>query len=615
MKIVEIQIYGYGQMENLQIKDLADFQVFFGENEAGKSTIMAFIHGILFGFPAKQQSSELRYEPKHNAKYGGKIRIYHDEFGFAVIERVKGKAAGDVKVSLENGTVGGEDLLKELLGNFDKSLFQAIFSFNLHGLQNIHQMKGEEIGRFLFSAGTLGTERLSEAESSLQKELETRFKPNGKKPLINEKLQELHELNRQLKIALAKNEEYDSYITKLEANKKEMEEVHQILSEIQDSTEKLNEWKKIESLVKEELSTKRELSELGEIQFPAQGIERFDRLNQLLLPYNAQIIGVQERIEGLKKELSALQPDEVFLKNESALTTALDQLPLFDQLELEKQQCLTKVQDLKGRLAETLDRLHLPLTEEELLAINTNIYVESEVETITTRGQKLDEWNLELEAAFQEEKAALEKLEQEAEFAESQLLSSKDRAFLEEKLNNGDKKGLENELSFIKDKIDYYRLANEREQNTWKSLQKQRKTQFLLFEFILLVLVLYGIFTKQWGFAAIGVIAAILTAIFLSKSFQEPKAKNLNQTLDSLREKEKQISQKLNSADYANFEKLQEQLHLDNRRKEQLQVLKLRLEQQNAQYEKVIEQLLKIASQLKIPDYIAKSHLQEAFQL
>jgi uncharacterized protein YhaN len=195
LKILELHIYGYGQLENVQITTLHDFQVFYGENEAGKSTIMAFIHGILFGFPTKQQSLVPRYEPKHSTKYGGKIRIYHESHGGAVIERVKGKAAGDVKVALDNGRMGGEELLKELTGNFDKSLFQAIFSFNLHGLQNIHQMKGEEIGKFLFSAGTLGTERLSKSEAVLQKELDIRFKPSGKKPLLNEKLQALHDIH------------------------------------------------------------------------------------------------------------------------------------------------------------------------------------------------------------------------------------------------------------------------------------------------------------------------------------------------------------------------------------------------------------------------------------
>jgi uncharacterized protein YhaN len=118
LKILELHIYGYGQLENVEITNLNDFQVFYGENEAGKSTIMAFIHAIFFGFPTKQQSLVQRYEPKHSTKYGGKIRIYHENFGGAVIERVKGKAAGDVNVMIDNGRMGGEELLKELIANF-----------------------------------------------------------------------------------------------------------------------------------------------------------------------------------------------------------------------------------------------------------------------------------------------------------------------------------------------------------------------------------------------------------------------------------------------------------------------------------------------------------------
>ena len=80
MKIVEMSIYGYGKFENITFSPLHDQQVFYGENEAGKSTIMSFIHSILFGFPTKQQS-ELRYEPKKGAKYGGQLIVVFPEKG------------------------------------------------------------------------------------------------------------------------------------------------------------------------------------------------------------------------------------------------------------------------------------------------------------------------------------------------------------------------------------------------------------------------------------------------------------------------------------------------------------------------------------------------------
>ena len=114
MKICDLHIYGYGKLSNLRISNLQEFQVFYGKNEAGKSTIMSFIHSMLFGFPTKQQA-ELRYEPKDGAKYGGQLTVIFPAHGKAIIERVKGKSAGDVSVRLEDGTIGEEELLKELL--------------------------------------------------------------------------------------------------------------------------------------------------------------------------------------------------------------------------------------------------------------------------------------------------------------------------------------------------------------------------------------------------------------------------------------------------------------------------------------------------------------------
>lgn len=621
-------IYGYGKLENVQINNLTDFQVFFGENEAGKSTIMAFIHGVLFGFPTKQ-SSELRYEPKQNTKYGGKIRIYHEKQGFAVIERVKGKAAGDVVVSLENGTLGGEELLKELLANFDKSLFQSIFSFNLHGLQNIHQMKGDEIGKFLFSAGTLGTERLTQTEAVIQKELDARFKPGGKKPLLNEKLQALHEINGELKKASAKNQEYEVLIEKKEGLQQEMEGISGKLQMLQEKLEKLNEWKKIQTFVEEEKWTKNEITELGDIQFPARGIERVEKLNQLLRPYNAQIASMAERIENLRKELDSVQPNLSLLGNESTLLTLLDQIPLYEQLKLEKQKCDVLLKECDEKLSMVKERLHLPLQEEEIAKINTNIYIKDQVEVVSRKGQKLLEVKQDLEDRFREEKNTLEEMEKEVQVVESQVIPNLERDRIEEQINAGDKKTIEMELKEVKDKIEFYHHAFVRNQNTNEKLQRQRRNQFFTFELMLIGLTLYGLLTRQWVVLFIGLACCVLIGVFMGKSLRQHQEDGTNQPVEGLREREKQLNLQLQSTDYLNVSALEDQLNRDNQRREQLQMVKVKLEQQNTQYEKVIskfeewelesaqykKELTAISKELNIPEYMATAHLREAFQL
>ena len=629
MKIIEMHIYGYGQLENLKIKNLGDFQVFYGENEAGKSTIMAFIHGILFGFPTKQQT-ELRYEPKQSTKYGGKIRIYHEELGYAVVERIKGKATGDVKVLLDNGTIGGEELLKELTANFDKSLFQAIYSFNLHGLQNIQQMKGEEIGKFLFSAGALGTEQLAKAENCLQKELDTRFKPSGKKPILNEKLQVLHEIKGELKKAAAKNKEYENLVEKKEMLQQQMAAINDSLREISEKVEKLNEWKRIESLVKEEKWTKKELSNLGEIKFPPRGIERIENLNQLIHPNKAEIISIAERIENLTKELADIEPDLSFLDNESAILTLLEQVPIMEQLGIERQKCEAKLAEFEEMLSITREKLHLPLNEEDVSSINTNIYMKNQVEIVSRKRQKLAEVKEELEERFQEEKNTLEGIEKDVRLAESKLLSKQERILIEEQVNDGnDKKILEWELKTLQEKIEFYQQANDRDKAMHERMKKQKWLQFFLFEFILLGLTLYCLLTTQWVFLFFCVLGCIAVAIFMTKSTKPFKEGEIKQTLSGLREKEIRLKQKLQSAVYLDITKLENQLIQDNQRREELQMLNSMLKQQHSHYEKILarfeewevesalnkEKLLSISSELKIPEYIAASFLQEAFEL
>ncbi|MED4227618.1 ATP-binding protein [Neobacillus cucumis] len=628
MKILEIYIYGYGQLENVIINSLADFQVFYGENEAGKSTLMAFIHGVLFGFPSKQ-SSELRYEPKHSTKYGGKLRIFHEEHGFAVIERVKGKAAGDVKVMMDSGVTGGEELLKELIGNFDKSLFQAVFSFNLQGLQNIHQMKGEEIGKFLFSAGTLGTEQLSKTESFLQKELEVRFKPSGKKPILNKKLQELHELKVQLKKAAAKNNEYEELQKKKFSLEQEMLKINNMLQETSETINKLKEWKRIESLVKEEILIKKELNELGTNDFPIRGIERLEKINQLIHPYKAEISSIRNRVESLQEEMANIQPSTELLEAEPSILTLLDQVPIIEQLRSEKQQCEQKVSELNEKLSITREKLHLPLSEDELLKINTNIYMKNQVEMVSRKKQKLEEMKEELEDQYQDEKKALTQIEEEIRKAESKILSQRERIQLEEQLNQkNDKNNLEWELKSVQEQIEFYQHEDEQNQAATSKRNNERKLQMILFGLILFGVLLYGFFSKQWFLLAVGLAGCIILALYLVKGTQQTIDNRFQLTIKSLKEKEKTLQQKLQSEEYRDIKTLENQLMVDNQRRQELQLLRLKLKQQESQFEKIIrkfedwelaqaqnkENLLSISKQLNIPEYIATSFLAQAFE-
>ena len=129
MRIKQLEIYGYGKWVDQTFDLSKDVQLFYGVNEAGKTTLMSFIHSVLFGFPTRN-STLLRYEPIESSKYGGKIIATDQRFGHVVIERVHGKVTGNVNVTLEDGTTGSDELLETLLSGMTRESLQDIFSFS-----------------------------------------------------------------------------------------------------------------------------------------------------------------------------------------------------------------------------------------------------------------------------------------------------------------------------------------------------------------------------------------------------------------------------------------------------------------------------------------------------
>ena len=66
--------FGIHRDRSFELEVDAQAIVFFGHNEAGKSTLMGFVRSMLFGFPKRNNKHE-RYEPLSGGVHGGAITI------------------------------------------------------------------------------------------------------------------------------------------------------------------------------------------------------------------------------------------------------------------------------------------------------------------------------------------------------------------------------------------------------------------------------------------------------------------------------------------------------------------------------------------------------------
>ena len=76
MIIRKLEIAGFGKFQNFSLEFSPSCNVIYGENEAGKSTIHAFIQAMLYGIPSSPSRKEefFRHRPfSKNLPFGGSL--------------------------------------------------------------------------------------------------------------------------------------------------------------------------------------------------------------------------------------------------------------------------------------------------------------------------------------------------------------------------------------------------------------------------------------------------------------------------------------------------------------------------------------------------------------
>ncbi len=309
-RIRRLRIDGFGHWRDQEWEIHPRLQLVVGQNEAGKSTLLGFIRGILYGFESRH--SPHRYEPSKGGAFGGSIWMM-DEAGLCVqIQRLgKGRVSGQLSVHLPDGQTAGEDWLKEWLGRIDKQTFRQVFAFGLDDLQQVRWLKEEALTPFLYHtlAGTgisLGRvqKRLAEREAEL-------FRPRAKSGHIQQTLQQLEVLEARCRNLRNQQEQADSV-------RERLAQVHAEITELE-----------------QKIATRQE--QLG----------RLERIARLLVPYR-RLKDLEARLQEACGELVSLWLTDDIAERLSVSEKRLKDLR--ERRETVKRQ-MTEVQSrLEGRL-------------------------------------------------------------------------------------------------------------------------------------------------------------------------------------------------------------------------------------------------------------------------
>ncbi len=161
MRITAIEVEGFGVLSGLSLRELSEeLNVFFGPNEAGKTTLLEFLRATLYGYSEARR----RYlPPLRGGRPGGSIEVHDGRQSLIVsryCERPDAQGHDRAAVASADGTLHDETLLAALLSGLDEEVFANVFAVGLEEIQQLATLRDTDAAAALYEL-SLGHDRVS----------------------------------------------------------------------------------------------------------------------------------------------------------------------------------------------------------------------------------------------------------------------------------------------------------------------------------------------------------------------------------------------------------------------------------------------------------------------
>lgn len=326
LRIDTLRVRRFGHFSDLTLELGPGLHLLYGPNEAGKSTLLAFLRAVLFGFE-KRGSPERYAPPEDDAPFGGELRL-STGMGPLLVRRMaapKGRKSETLTVLGPNGDAVSEERLKDARGHVTRELFFDVFAFRLEELAGFEQLTEERgASEALVAASMRGARRLPEAMSSLRKNAEQLYKPNGSNPELNVKLRELEEVQAQLREVGNRPALYFSKRERLESLGVELGGLDSRLREDGRELERLARLESALGDVSSLATTRAELESLPSLEtFPEGGEARLEEALQRSRTHRGNVARLAEQLSFTEAELERLSAPSPVRGREEALRAAV----------------------------------------------------------------------------------------------------------------------------------------------------------------------------------------------------------------------------------------------------------------------------------------------------
>ncbi|MBE3574676.1 MAG: AAA family ATPase [Firmicutes bacterium] len=353
LRFAGFHLEGFGIFSGttLPLPPQARLVVVEGPNEAGKSTLLAFIRSVLFGFPDRR-SAENRYEPLRGGRYGGWIDLCTGDGRLYRVQRMAatspagrqgaraaglltltalgsvaagggagGRGAGAESPDAPSGAAvagGGApglppEFLGQLLGPVSATVYRNIFAFGLDELEQLATLTGEEVSARIYGAGLGLAAPLDEVDGQLVETAQQLFKAGrpAHAPQMNQVLRRLEERERRIAELSNLPSRYNDLCRRrqelAEALQQSKESVRELRQAAQQAQTLLQAWPLWAELQAGEGQWQELCAIPGLEGFPLDGVARLERLQAQMQDARQQLEGRQAEEARLRQQIQESQ--------------------------------------------------------------------------------------------------------------------------------------------------------------------------------------------------------------------------------------------------------------------------------------------------------------------
>ena len=417
MRIEELYLDGFGHFHQRTIGPVSGpVTVFYGPNEAGKSTTLAFIRAILFGFPARFNS---HYPPLAGGRHGGRITVSDSSGTVYGVERYAG-ARGGLNIATSNGSTSNvEALLQRLTGNATPDLFRNVFAFSLDELQAAASLN--DSSGAIYSAGQ-GAPGLPALRKSLSDHKSQIYLSRGNNQEVPKLLNTLRDVDAQLRDIEGNAGRYGALTARKSEIDLELEEADAGLerlgaqrAEIQNLLKGWDDWVALSDC-------ETQLRDMPlYVDFPENPIARLDSLDERVREARENRHEAAGQLCRAEEAAAVDIPGEDLLDDAVSIEAVRRARSSFDNSVRDLPERQGELRGLEADFARNLTDLGHQWGEEELQAFDTSLVVRNQVdgwkERITGTGERAQQAQFQLVQA----QRTLQGQQEETQEAEQKL--------------------------------------------------------------------------------------------------------------------------------------------------------------------------------------------------